>query len=97
MALFFRTPKHRIFNYQPLYYDERKEALDEKIENARKRNAGKYIPGDTVRGGFKKIKYNTKRSKGMNSIIRYITIIAFAIFIIALIHFTKFFDFFMNL
>ena len=40
MGIFFKTPKHRVFEYKPLYYDPRKEALDEKIENARKRDAG---------------------------------------------------------
>jgi len=36
MALFslFKQPKHRVFNYQPLYYDERKEALEQLIQNA---------------------------------------------------------------
>lgn len=32
---FFKTPKHRVFNYQPLYYDERKEELQERIARAR--------------------------------------------------------------
>ena len=32
---FFRTPKHRVFNYQPLYYDERKEELEERIARAK--------------------------------------------------------------
>ncbi|MGE0092279.1 MAG: hypothetical protein AB7S40_06950 [Bacteroidales bacterium] len=32
---FFKTPKHRVFNYQPLYYDERKEDLQERVTRAR--------------------------------------------------------------
>lgn len=32
---FFRTPKHRVFNYQPLYYDQRKEELEERIARAK--------------------------------------------------------------
>jgi hypothetical protein len=31
---FFKTPKHRVFNYQPLYYDERKEELQERVARA---------------------------------------------------------------
>lgn len=32
---FFRTPKNRVFNYQPLYYDERKEELEQRIARAK--------------------------------------------------------------
>lgn len=36
MALFslFNTPKHRVFNYKPLYYDPVKEELQERIKAA---------------------------------------------------------------
>lgn len=36
MALFslFNTPKHRVFNYKPLYYDQAKEELQERIKAA---------------------------------------------------------------
>ena len=34
MGIFFKTPKHRVFEYKPLYYDPRKEALDEKLSNS---------------------------------------------------------------
>jgi hypothetical protein len=30
---FFRLPRHRIFSYEPIYYDERKEELEKKIKN----------------------------------------------------------------
>lgn len=32
---FFKTPKNRVFNYQPLYYDERKEELEQRIARAK--------------------------------------------------------------
>lgn len=38
---FFPTPKHRVFNYQPRYYDERKERLREIYAKY-----GKEYPGD---------------------------------------------------
>ena len=38
---FFPTPKHRVFNYQPRYYDERKERLKEIYAKY-----GKEYPGD---------------------------------------------------
>lgn len=38
---FFPRPKHRVFNYQPRYYDERKERLKELYAKY-----GKEYPGD---------------------------------------------------
>jgi len=30
----FKTPKHRVFNYQPLFYDPKKEELDNRVAKA---------------------------------------------------------------
>ena len=30
---FFRTPEHKRFHYEPIYYDERKERLEERIKH----------------------------------------------------------------
>ncbi|MBE6229513.1 MAG: hypothetical protein E7119_02860 [Bacteroidales bacterium] len=97
MGIFFKTPKHRVFNYQPLYYDPRKEELEEKIENQRKRDAGEYVPGDNVRKGFHRIKYESKRSSGASMIIRLISVITLGIVVYLLMRFTDAFDFFMNI
>lgn len=54
---FFRTPKHRVFNYQPLYYDERKEAMQERFERLHEQEQGKerdYKPGKAIRARFKR-------------------------------------------
>lgn len=88
---FFKTPKHRVFSYQPLYYDERKEALKEKIEKANRKKEGIYVPGESIKGSFKRTKIDSKRSKGYTSIKRYITLLALIAFMVALIYFTKFF------
>lgn len=88
MGIFFKTPKHRVFEYKPLYYDPRKEALDEKIENQRKRDAGEYVPGDHVRRGFNRIRFDSKRSSGTSPVVRFITIIGLAVLIAALLYFT---------
>ena len=29
---FFRTPKHRVFNYKPIYWDPEKEEFEERIK-----------------------------------------------------------------
>ncbi len=87
----FKTTRHKVFNYQPLYYDERKEALDEKIEKARRKEKGEYVPGESIKGAFsKRVRYDVKRSKSRDSIIRLISIIALVIFMIALIYISKF-------
>ena len=88
MGIFFKTPKHRVFEYKPLYYDPRKEALDEKIENARKRDAGEYVPGDQIRKGFNRMRFDAKRSSGANPVVRFITIVGLAVLIAALLYFT---------
>lgn len=88
MGIFFKTPQHRVFEYKPRYYDPRKEALDKKIENARKREAGEYVPGDHIRKGFNRIRFDAKRSKGTNPVVRFITIVGLAVLIAALLYFT---------
>ncbi len=88
MGIFFKTPKHRVFEYKPLYYDPRKEELDEKIENQRKRDAGEYVPGDHIRKGFNRIKFDSKRSKGTSPVVRFLTIVSIAVLLAALLYFT---------
>lgn len=87
----FKTTRHKVFNYQPLYYDERKEALDEKIEKARRKEKGEYVPGASIKGAFnKRIRYDVKRSKSNDSIRRFITLAALVIFMIALVYIVKY-------
>lgn len=86
----FKTPRHRVFNYQPLYYDERKEALNEKVEKARRKEAGDYVPGEDIKGAFSKMKYNVKRSKSKDSTRRFITLITLVVFMIALVYIAKY-------
>ena len=93
---FFKTPALRVFNYQPIYYDERKEAIKEKIENAEKRARGEYVPGETIRKGFKNIRYESRRSRGASRLTRFISIVAIIIIVIALIYFTDGISLFFN-
>lgn len=92
---FFKTPAHRVFNYQPIYYDERKEAIKEKIENAEKRARGEYVPGETIKKGFKNMRYESKRSSA-NNLTKLISLIAIVIFLIAIIYFTNGISLFLN-
>ncbi len=98
MALFsgmFKTPKHRVFNYQPLYYDARKEALEEKLEEARKREMEEGKPGDLVKFAFKRDKMHSKRSVGYSGTVRtIITCATTVILIIAVMYIAKYMEFF---
>ena len=44
---FFQQPKIRKFNYQPVFYDERKENLKNKIDAAEREKNREYSIGDT--------------------------------------------------
>ena len=46
---FFQQPKIRKFNYQPVFYDERKEALKNKIDAAERERAREYVPGASIK------------------------------------------------
>lgn len=96
MFSLFRTQKHRVFNYQPLYYDERKEALDEKLEKARKKETGEYVPGEHLRGAFRRGKIELKRSNKHDSVRRFATLIALVLFMVALVYIAQYMGLFFN-
>ncbi len=76
---FFKTPKHKVFNYQPLYYDERKERLQEQIAKAKEKELGKskdYVPGRNIRMNFRKPLYENRRSPGSPLILRVVILIS---------------------
>ena len=76
---FFKTPKHRVFNYQPLYYDERKERLEERIAKAREEEHGRaanYVPGKNIRTNFRKALYDNRKMPGSPLIMRIVILIS---------------------
>ncbi len=76
---FFRTPKHRVFNYQPLYYDERKEAMQERFERLHEQEQGKerdYKPGKAIRGKIQKALYDNRRQSGSPTVSRIIILLS---------------------
>ena len=87
---FFKLNKPKQFNYEPLYYDERKEQLQERIRNI-EIEMGKNPVGGTaeikrtlVRGSFSK--YRTIRRKHQRqSSIRLLIIMILLITIIYLL------------
>lgn len=96
MFSMFKTQRNRVFNYQPLYYDERKEALEEKIAKAKQKEAGEYVPGKNIRGAFRKGKLEIKRSSKQDSARRFITLISLVIFMIALVYIAQYMGLFFN-
>lgn len=91
--IFFKAPKHREFNYQPLYYDERKEELEKKIEKARRKDRGEYVPGDSIRGAFGRTgrgRYDSRRSENSDRVRRMITLVTAALLMIAVVYVAKY-------
>lgn len=64
---FFRTPKHRVFNYQPLYYDQRKEELEERIARAKEEAQSETWAAENAQG---KAKGNAEGQKNGTTAIR---------------------------
>ncbi len=85
---FFKTPQHRVFRYNPVYWDPEKEARDERL------NPGPKPAGQLVRGSFQKALLNSRRhAKGkVDTLRRIITFITLAALIFAAFYFTKFLE-----
>jgi len=62
MALFnfFNVPKHRTFNYQPRYYDPRKEEMENRKKAAQGRD-DVHIIGSHIRGKIQKAVYEGRK------------------------------------
>lgn len=91
MPSFFNTPKPRRFNYIPMYYDEKKEALEERIREIEKEMGvehGKtYVPG--IRKGSMRRKFDRRQlRREKQSNIRLIVIIIF-LFLVAWLMFFR--------
>ena len=92
---FFNNPKHRVFDYQPRYYDARKEALDEKIQAAHREHDGDrskdrdYMPGKNIRGKIQQKIYYNRRQAGSPLFNRVIVFITLIVFIIVLYYIAK--------
>ena len=87
----FKTPKHRVFTYRPIFYDPVKEELNERIEriraemeesdpnNSNPREKRPYNPGSIIRGSFRKAaRRETPRRGGENKYIRVIAVLTIA-------------------
>jgi hypothetical protein len=88
MALrFFRTYEHKKFTYHPLYYNQQKEELQERIKRIEREERGpgdeeNYTPG-IIKGSFEHLRSLRGKSQ-RNSSIRVIII---AVILIAIVYY----------
>ena len=79
---FFKVPKHRQFNYQPVYYDEQKERLQERIQLIEQEYGIKDADNNmrTITKGSFSHYYSRKKKVQRYSTTRLIIIIIFLLF-----------------
>ena len=82
---FFHQPKIRKFNYQPVFYDERKEALKNKIDAAERERAGEYVPGASIKGSFRRMEVARKEIK-YTPFMRFLSILGIAAGLVAAVY-----------
>lgn len=103
---FFKTPKYRVFHYDPIYYDERKERLEEIMEEAEREKAikegreykseKKYIPGRNIRGKIRESSEKQHKRALSDSTSRIIGVVALIIFFVMLFYFAEYYSVFLE-
>ncbi|HIZ87685.1 MAG TPA: hypothetical protein IAC03_05940 [Candidatus Coprenecus pullistercoris] len=102
---FFKTPSHRVFHYEPRYWDERKERREKVRMEALKEKAlreGKewkdesYHPGMYISGKLQDQVRNGRRQSLSKNLTRIIGLVSIAIFFAFLFYFAKYFTVFME-
>lgn len=81
---FFKIPRHRQFNYNPVYYDPEKEEREErrreiKREMGIKDEESEYHP--TIKRGSMKAYFKGNKRAERNSNLRLVLIIVFLLFV----------------
>ncbi|HIR95840.1 MAG TPA: hypothetical protein IAC05_07420 [Candidatus Coprenecus stercorigallinarum] len=96
---FFKVPQHRVFHYEPRYWDERKErremvkneALREKaLREGKEWRDESYRPGMYISGKFQEQARNSRRSSLNKTLTRIIGLVSVATFIALLYFFAKY-------
>ncbi len=103
---FFKTPKHRVFHYEPRYYDERREhremvrreALREKaVKEGREWKDDSYKPGQYISGKLQEQLHNGRRNSLSNNLTRLIGLVSVGVFLLFLYFFARNFKMFLQL
>lgn len=96
---FFKVPNHRVFHYEPRYWDERKErremvkneTLREKaLREGREWKDESYKPGMYISGKFQEQARNNRRGSLSKNLTRIIGIVSVATFMALLYFFAKY-------
>ena len=98
---FFKTPKHKVFTYRPIFYDPEKERLEErrKARDAAREAEGVEgsevterrqldYPGKNIRGSFQKSLYENRRHVATNSFTRIVVILSILLLFILIFYFS---------
>ena len=102
---FFKTPKHRVFNYTPIYYDERKERMQERLDAIAKEKAEKegiewknkrYVPGRNIRGKMRENMEKNKRHSMSPSVSKIVGLVSLVVLFVLIYYFANYFGWFMN-
>jgi hypothetical protein len=102
---FFKTPSHRVFHYEPRYWDERKERREQVRQDALREKAlreGKewkdesYQPGKYIKGRLQEQARNSRKGSLNKNLTRIIGLVSVAIFFAFLIYFAKYFTVFLE-
>ena len=102
---FFKVPNHRVFHYEPRYWDERKErremvkneTLREKaLREGREWKDESYRPGMYISGKFQEQARNNRRGSLSKNLTRIIGLVSVATFLAFLIYFAKYYTVFLE-
>ncbi|MFA7116345.1 MAG: hypothetical protein WC140_03790 [Bacteroidales bacterium] len=104
---FFSTPKHKVFHYNPMYYDETKEKIGHKVAEAKREKAireGKtpkknvdYVPGTLIRGKITSNLDNNRKSSIKPGSKKLITLLGLIILFILVFSFGDYFIKFLGI
>lgn len=102
---FFKTPRHRVFHYEPLYYDEKKEHREELMEEIEKEKAQKegrewkdthYYAGKHIRGKIRESSEKYHRHAMKDSVSKIIGIVSLVILFILIYYFAQYYTIFIQ-
>ncbi|MDR0737590.1 MAG: hypothetical protein LBF39_00790 [Prevotellaceae bacterium] len=80
---FFKTPKHKVFNYTPRYWEPEKEARETRNQKSQPL---------LVRGYFQEIRQRSHKRNPAGTVGRIIFLVTIAALLLAALYFSKFIE-----
>jgi hypothetical protein len=84
---FFKTPKHKVFNYTPRYWDPEKEVKESRNEKSQP---------VLTRGCFQEIRQRSRKRNPVGTLGRIIFLLTIAALLMAALYFSKFIEIFLQ-